>query len=79
MNLPERILDVYVTIEGDCAKVENRGSAAHNVEGDPRVAESRTEHPVAEQIVDAGERHNQTTDEQVGDREGGKEEVSYPP
>lgn len=71
--LPERILYVYVTIERDRAKIQNRGSAAHNVEGDPSVAESRPEYPIAEEIVHPGKCHNQATDEQVGDSEGGQE------
>lgn len=71
--LPERILYVYVTIERDRAKIQNRGSAAHNVEGDPSVAESRPEYPIAEEIVHPGKSHNQTTDEKIGDSEGGQE------
>lgn len=71
--LPERVLYVNVTIERDCAKIQNRGSAAHNVESDPGVAESRSKHPIAKKIVHPGECHNQTTDEQVGYSEGGQE------
>lgn len=65
--MPERILYMNVTIERNCAKIQNRGSAAHNVEGDPGVAKTRTKHPIAKKIVHPGKGHYQTTDEQVGD------------
>lgn len=76
---PEGILDVNVTVEGDGAQIEDRGSAAHNIESDPDVAEPQTEDPIAEEIVDPGKGHHQSTDEEIGDGERGQEEVSDPP
>lgn len=79
MASPERILDVYVTIERYGAQIQDRGSAAHNIEGDPDVAEPQPEDPVTEEIVDSGKGHHQPTDEEVGDGQGGQEEVADPP
>lgn len=62
---------MYITVEGNRAEIQNGGSAAHNIEGDPGIAELRTEDPVAEEVVHPGKCHHQATDEEVGDREGG--------
>lgn len=76
---PERILDVYVTVERYGAQIQDRGSAAHNIEGDPDVAEPQSEDPITKKIVDPGKGHHQPTDEEVGDGQGGQEEVADPP
>lgn len=76
---PEGILDVYVTVERYGAQIQDRGSAAHNIEGDPDVAEPQSKDPVAEEIVDPGKGHHQPTDKEVGDGQGGQEEIADPP
>lgn len=65
-----------VSVKGDGAEVEDGRRRAHDVEGDPRVAELSAERPVAEQVVDAGERHHQGGDERVGDGQRGEEQVA---
>lgn len=58
-DLPQGVLDVYVAVHRDGAQVQYARRRAHNVEGDPRIAEFSSEYPIAEQIVNAGECHHQ--------------------
>lgn len=74
--LPQRVLDVDVAVQADGAEVEDGGRRTHDVEGDPRVTELCTEHPVAQKVVDYGKGHDERRDEEVGDGEGGEEEVA---
>lgn len=65
-----------VAVQADGAEVEDGSCRAHDIERYPRVTELCTEHPVAKQVVDYGEGHDERRDEEVGDGEGGQEEVS---
>lgn len=67
-----------VPVQGYRAQVEYARRWAHDVEGNPGVAESRPEHPVAEEVVNPGERHHQGGHEEVGDGQRGQEEVADP-
>ena len=68
-----------IAIERYGAEIKNGGSAAHDVERDPGVAETWTEDPVSEKVVDASKGHHQTSHEEVGDGEGGQEQIANPP
>lgn len=57
-HAPERIFDVYVSVQRYGAQVEYGRGGAHDVDGDPYVAELGAEHPVALQVVDQSERHD---------------------
>ena len=70
---------MYIPIQRYGAEVKYRGSTAHDVERDPGVAEARAEDPVAHEVVDPGEDHDQAADEEVGDGERGQEEIADPP
>lgn len=47
-----------VSVQGDGAEVEDRGCRAHDIKGDPSVAELRTEWPVAEEVIDNSKGHD---------------------
>ena len=70
---------MYIPIERDRAEVEYRGGTAHDVKRHPRVAEAAAEDPVAEEVVNTGERHHQAADEEVGDGQRGQKEVADAP
>lgn len=68
-----------VSVQRYGAQVEYGRRGAHHVYGRPYVAKLGTEHPVALQIVDQGERHDQRANEQVCDGQRGEEQVADPP
>jgi len=70
---------VNVSVERYGAQVEYGRGGAHHVDGGPYVAEFGAEHPVALQVVDQRERHDQRADEQVGDGQRRQEQVADPP
>ena len=51
-------MDVLVAVVADDAQVEDGGCAAHNVEGDPDVAELLAEHPLLLDLVNHAEGHD---------------------
>jgi len=76
---PQRVFDVNVSVERYGAQVEYGRCGAHHVDGGPYVAEFGAEHPVALQVVDQRERHDQRADEQVGDGQRRQKQVADPP
>lgn len=76
---PQRVFDVNVSVERYGAQVQYGRGGAHDVDGGPYVAELGAEYPIAQQIVDQRERHDQRADEQVGDGQRGEEQVTDPP
>lgn len=77
--LPQRVFDVNVSVQRYGAQVEYGRGGAHHVNGRPYVAKLGAEHPVALQVVDQRERHDQRADEQVRDGQRGEEQVADPP
>ena len=71
-----RLADVEVSIEGDCADVEDGSRTTHHVQRHPNVAENCAEYPPALHVVDATERHDGDSDEEVGAGERHVEEVA---
>ena len=65
-----------ISVQRNGAEVEDGCCGAHDVEGDPSVAELRTEHPVAKEIVYDSESHHQRCDEQIRDCQGRKEQIA---
>lgn len=61
--------DRKVTIERNEQKIENGCVRVEVVEGEPTVANERTEWPVAEQQVHRVKRHRDETDQKVGQTE----------
>lgn len=68
-----------VSVERYGAQIENGRGGAHHVNGDPNVTELGAKHPVALEVIDQRERHDQSADEQVGDGQRGQEQVADPP
>lgn len=68
-----------VSVQRYGAQVEYGRGGAHHVDSGPYVAELRAEHPVALQIVEQRERHDQRTDKQVGDGQRGQKQIADAP
>lgn len=56
-----------ISVERNGAQVEYRRGGAHHIYGSPYVTELGTKHPVALQVVDQRERHDQCAHKQVSD------------
>lgn len=76
---PEGILDVDISVEADGAEVKDGCGRTHYVEGDPGITELCAEDPVAEEVIDHSEGHDQSGDEEVGYSQRRQEEVPDPP
>ena len=72
----QRTADVDVAVETDGTQVEDGRRRTHHVERYPDLAEVCAEHPVAEQVVDDGERHDEDGDEGVGHGQRHDEQVT---
>ena len=61
----QRTADVDVAVEADGTQVQDGRRRTHDVERYPDLTEVGAEHPVAEQVVDDGKRHDEDSDEGV--------------
>lgn len=67
LNLSSSQYSKQLPVHGDCTQIENGGGGAHDVEGDPNVAELRAEHPEALEIISHGEHHDEAGNKQITD------------
>lgn len=66
-RISERSADGKVAVKTDRAQVEDRSRADPDVDGQPRAAPDPSERPPAEHLIDAAERQDDGSQEQVGD------------
>jgi len=67
--------DRPVPVETDEDKVQDGGGAEKDIGGKPELTENVAEHPVAHEFIGEGERHDEETDEEVADCQGGDEPI----
>ena len=68
----------FLPVEADETEIEYGSCAQEDVCGKPELAENVAERPVAHEFVGEGEGHDEETDEQVTDGQGGDEPVLDP-
>ena len=66
-------------VHGNGAQIENGRSRAHDIKGDPDVAELFAKDPETLQVVGHGKHHDKASDKQVGYGQRNDEQIAHFP
>ena len=75
--VPERVEGGREAVEGDEAEVPDGRRAEEHVDEQPRIAGGPPEHPVAEALVDGGQRQHGDREQEVAQRQVADKQIGH--